>query len=392
MTGSRPKAGVAWSLLLTLVSSPLAVIGAPSAAWAQTDAQQKAAAEALFDEGKQLLSQGQFESACRRFEQSQEIDPGVGTLLYLGDCYERSGRLASAWAIYREAASAAAAAGQGERTRIADERARRLAPSLSKLVLLVPQDNRVPGFELLLDNRVLSPALFGVPFPVDAGQHELSARAPGRATWSNVIELKPNADYRNLQIPVLTVPGAVATPYDTPAQQNAAASGAASAGAASAGNVAGAANAPAAAPAGSAAADLSLGAPPSTAGAPGPDRTASYIVGGAGVVAIGIGVAFGLRASDKEDESKAGCPSGCITPEAADLNQQARTAATIANVSYAVGVAAIATGAYLFFTAGSGSEAAARAPAGSGSGFVSGVTFDAQLIPGAGHVSLSGRF
>jgi serine/threonine-protein kinase len=379
MTGPRPKAGVAWGLLLSLVSAPLAVLGAPSAAWAQTDAQQKAAAEALFDEGKQLLSQGQFESACRRFEQSQEIDPGVGTLLYLGDCYERSGRLASAWAIYREASSAAAAAGQGERTRIADERARRLAPSLSKLVLLVPQGNRVPGFELLLDNRVLSTGLFGVPFPVDAGQHEISARAPGRATWSNVIEIKPNADYRNLQIPVLVgnngaAPGAVATPYDTPAQ-SAAAGGAA---------------APAAPVAGSAAAELSLGTPAASPGAPGPDRTVSYIVGGAGLVAIGVGVAFGLRASDKDDESKAGCPSGCITQEAADLNQQARTAATIANVSYVVGALALGTATYLFFTAGSGSETAAR-PATS-SGFVSGVTFDAHLMPGAGQVSFSGRF
>jgi serine/threonine-protein kinase len=351
-------------------------MGAPETAWAQTDAQQKAAAEALFDEGKQLLSQGQFESACRRFEQSQEIDPGVGTLLYLGDCYERSGRLASAWAIYREASSAAAAAGQGERTRIADERARRLAPSLSKLVLLVPQEDRIPGFELLLDNRVLSPALFGVPFPVDAGQHEVTARAPGRSSWSNVIEIKPNADYRNLQVPALSAPGAIVTPYDTPAQ------GAAVAGAA----------APAPAPAaGSAAADLSLGAPARPA-APGPDRTASYIVGGAGLVAIGVGVAFGLRASDKDDESKAGCPSGCITRASADLNQQARTAATIANLSYAVGAVALATGAYLFFTAGSGSEAAARVPAGPGAGFVSGVTFEANLIPGAGQVSLSGRF
>lgn len=367
MTRPRPKAGIAWSLLLSLVTS----LAAPRAAHAQTDPQQKAAAEALFDEGKQLLSQGQFEGACRRFEQSQEIDPGVGTLLYLGDCYERTGRLASAWATYREAASAAAAAGQGERTRIADERARRLAPVLSKLVLLVPQDDRVAGFELLLDNRVLSPALFGVPFPIDAGQHEVTARVPGRAAWSNVIEIKPNADYKNLQIPVLTgsggaVPGAVATPYDTPAQ-SATASGASGP-----------------APAGSAAADLSLGASAAPAGAPGPDRTASYIVGGAGLVAIGIGVAFGLRASDKEDESKADCPSGCITQEAADLNQQARTSATIANVSYAVGVAALATSVYLFFSAGSGPETAAR----SGSG----LAFDASLVPGAGQLSLSGKF
>ena len=87
MTGPRPKAGVAWGLLLSLVTSPLLSLGAPRAAWAQTDPQQKAAAEALFDEGKQLLSQGQFENACRLFEQSQEIDRGVGTLLYLGDFF-----------------------------------------------------------------------------------------------------------------------------------------------------------------------------------------------------------------------------------------------------------------------------------------------------------------
>src|SRR6186713_2555584 len=85
---------------------------APAVASAQADAQQKAAAEALFDEAYQLLAQGQYESACRRFEQSQEIDPGVGTLLYLGDCFERSGKTASAWATFREASSAALAAGQ----------------------------------------------------------------------------------------------------------------------------------------------------------------------------------------------------------------------------------------------------------------------------------------
>src|SRR6185436_1424558 len=83
-----------------------------------------------------------------------------------------------------------------------------------KIVLLVPQEDRVTGFELLLDGRVLSPALFGVPFPVDAGQHELTARSPGRSTWSNVVEIKPNADYRNVQIPTLGGAGPALAPYD----------------------------------------------------------------------------------------------------------------------------------------------------------------------------------
>src|SRR6185436_9018693 len=288
MTAPRRKAGACWGSWLALVSS----LSAPGVAHAQTDAQQKAAAEALFDEGRQLLSQGQYESACKRFEQSQEIDPGVGTLLYLGDCYARSGKAASAWAIFREASSAALAAGQADRGRLADERARKLSVSLSKIVLLVSQENRVTGFELLLDGRVLSPALFGVPFPVDAGRHELTARSPGRNTWSNVVEIKPNADYRNVQIPPLTGAGPALTPYDGAPPT---------------------AVRPAVAPGtytGQQGLSRDQGA--GTSGRR-PDRTPAYLIGGAGVVALGVGAVFGLRASDKDGDAKSDCPSGCLT-------------------------------------------------------------------------------
>jgi hypothetical protein len=370
MTGPRRKAGACWGLLLSLVSA----LAAPGAAQAQTDAQQKAAAEALFDEGRQLLSQGQYESACKRFEQSQEIDPGVGTLLYLGDCYERSGKAASAWAIFREASSAALAAGQGDRSRIADERARKLSVNLSKIVLLVPQEDRVMGFELLLDGRVLSPALFGVPFPVDAGQHELTARAPGRSTWSNVVEIKPNADYRNVQIPALAGAGPVLTPYDTVPRTAAT---------------------PTVAP-GTYTGDPAIVADPrGTRATPRADRTPAYVVGGAGVLALGVGVAFGLRASDKESDAKAGCPSGCVTREAADLNASARSSALIANISYGVGVAALATGAYLFFSSGSSESASApggRGIAQAGTGDTRGLDVGVSWGASEGRVSLSGSF
>ena len=35
------------------------------------------------------------------------LDPGAGTLLNLGDCYEKSGRTASGWAAFREAVAVA---------------------------------------------------------------------------------------------------------------------------------------------------------------------------------------------------------------------------------------------------------------------------------------------
>jgi serine/threonine-protein kinase len=320
---------VSWLALTLLLTQSKSASG-------QTDAQQKAAAEALFDEGRQLLGQGQYETACRRFEQSQAVDPGVGTLLYLGDCYERSGKLASAWAIFREASSAAQAAGQGDRSRIADERARKLSPNLSKLALLVSQENRVAGFEVLLDGKLLSSALFGVPFPVDAGRHELSARAPGKESWSSLIDIKPGGDYQNVQVPALApTPGMGATlsgNFFTPG-----------------------------APSG-----VGVDAPAS-ASRQGPSSQQLVGIGFAagGLVAVGVGALFGLSAASKDDEAKAGCAGDrCYTREAAELNDDARSAALIANVSYGVGVAALATGAILYFSSdtGAGSEQARQRP------------------------------
>jgi len=60
-------------------------------------------------------------------------DPAVGTLLYLAECLEKSGRTASAWATFREASSAARASGQAERARIGQERASKLESRLVRL-------------------------------------------------------------------------------------------------------------------------------------------------------------------------------------------------------------------------------------------------------------------
>jgi serine/threonine-protein kinase len=88
-------------------------------AHAQND---KAAAEALFDQGVRLMKQNSFNDACPKLEESERIDPAVGTLLYLGECYERVGKTASAWATFREAASLANNMNQSDRARVAGSR------------------------------------------------------------------------------------------------------------------------------------------------------------------------------------------------------------------------------------------------------------------------------
>src|SRR6188508_1232334 len=90
-------------LLVSLVSRAEAQVSGES---------RRAAAEALFIEGRRLVAEGKTAEGCAKFAESQALDPGVGTLLNLARCYERIGRTASAWTTYREAASRAQAAGQ----------------------------------------------------------------------------------------------------------------------------------------------------------------------------------------------------------------------------------------------------------------------------------------
>src|SRR5580658_1649767 len=75
-------------------------------------AQQPSAAETLFEQGRELLATGKLVEACDKFAESQKLDPAVGTLLNLGDCYAKRGMTATAWATFMLAASTAHSANQ----------------------------------------------------------------------------------------------------------------------------------------------------------------------------------------------------------------------------------------------------------------------------------------
>ena len=69
--------------------------------------QEQAAAEALFQEARQLMKTGAYAEACPKLFDSNRLDTAVGTLLYLGECYEKSGKTASAWTTFLAAAESA---------------------------------------------------------------------------------------------------------------------------------------------------------------------------------------------------------------------------------------------------------------------------------------------
>src|SRR5439155_2189897 len=89
--------------------------------------------EALFRAGRAAADKGDFATACPKFEESNHLDPALGTVFNLADCDEHIGKIASAWQLFREVAQRLP--GGDDRIGIANGRASALEPRLPKLIL-----------------------------------------------------------------------------------------------------------------------------------------------------------------------------------------------------------------------------------------------------------------
>jgi hypothetical protein len=302
----------------------------PRAAQAQVSPEQKATAEAVFEEGMRLIKQGKFADACPKFEISQRVEPAVGTMLYLAECYEKTNRTASSWAMFREAASLAETSGQTERMKTAQARAARLEPRLAWLTIELSSDALVPGLQIRRNSVLVSNELSGTPTPVDPGELRVEASAPGRLPFSTKLDVPAKARL------VVTIPLLQAAPEAAAAPVPPVLAGQGSASAASDKVVP-----PTVAP-------LPSSQAPS---APAPHASPiPWVVASAGVAALGVGSIFGLKAMSNADDARQICPKGvCNEERGAAAASDAQTQAKISNVCFALGAAAVATGVVLYF-------------------------------------------
>jgi hypothetical protein len=171
----------------------------PALAAAQNASDTKAAANALFDEGKRLIAAGDVDHACAKFEASTQLVDQLGVRLNLADCHERQGRTATAWAEFSEAASQADKRGDA-RAAYARQRAEALEPRLTKLVISVLPANRPPGLVVRRDNVVVPSEAFGTPLPVDPGSHTIRASVGGRI-WLDRIEARKPGEVITVEVP-----------------------------------------------------------------------------------------------------------------------------------------------------------------------------------------------
>lgn len=313
-------------------------------AWGQTAAD-KAAADTLFNEGKRLITAGEIETACGKFEASLARFPQLGAQLALASCYEKLGRTASAWGEFRAAASTARRASDEQRQRFAEERAATLESRLSRLVIKVESGYRIDGLEVKRDGAALPPAELDLPVPVDPGDHVVEASAPGWVAWSTKVSVAAVPGVVEVIVPALGKAPIRMEPVEPAPATAEAARPAAPAKIEEPGRQIAIA---------AAVHDEGLGR-----------RRLAYAIGGGGVVLVSTSLMFGAVASRRWSDARSHCGDDGCDQAGHDLAGDARSMANLSTATFLVGTAALTTGVVLLLT---GSRAGTLSVSGVGVG------------------------
>jgi hypothetical protein len=300
----------------------LALAFTSSAAHAQTS-KNAAGAEALYEQARGLMKQGDFEHACPKFKQSYDLDAGGGTLLNLAECYEKQGKFASAWSSFKEALVIAQRDGRPERVEYAKKHIAIVEPKVSKITIEVPSEVNEPGLSVSLDGAPLGDAAWGVGMPVDPGAHQITASAPSKQIYEQTVQIDNGST--SIKIPKLEAAASGAAPPPV-------------------------------------AVDQDVVKKPVT-GEPvsgNSQRTVGFVIGGAGIVALGVGSYFGLHAMSKWSDRKDNCPNGACTQAAKSAGDDAKSAALISDIGFGVGIIAAGVGTYLVLSAKPSVESASE--------------------------------
>ena len=333
----------AWAAAFGLASS----IGLCTNVGYAQNAGGKAAAEALFREAVELMAGGNLSEACAKYQASQQLDPALGTLLRLADCYDRVGKTASAWALFVEAEVTAKRAEQPERMEIAATRAADLKNRLSLVKLVIVKEHTVPGLTLTINGADIPQASWGTALPFDPGPQTVTARAPGYRPWTTRFELQSGPTEHELRVPRLR-----AEPREPQAAK--------------------------VEPLASAQAPEQE---PSSA-----QGTIGYVVGGAGLLGLAVGGALGYRAYTLNEDSYAECArddANACTEKGKQLRDDAARYGNWATLVGGVGGAIAITGLVVVLTAPasrSASQAKAR------------WALSTEVTHGGAHMALTGAW
>jgi hypothetical protein len=272
-------------------------------------------AEQLFSDGKALMEAGKIDAACPKLQESYRLDKGGGALLLLGICHESQGLFATAWGELRGALAAAKHANRLDRIAVAQAHLAQVAPRVPHVAIVVPAADTTPALDVRLDGVSLKAASYGVALPVDPGQHDVEASAPGKIGWKTTMNIAPGQADANVVVPPLQ-----------PSVESA------------------------------------------RTAAPSGRGESIAIASGAAVVWLGLSAFWGIRALSAENRKPVACQSTdfrCVSNSRDDENERNRMAAW-STVAGAIGGAAAGTAVFLWITRPSSAAAPLTTPSACG--------------------------
>ena len=131
-----------------------------------------------------------FAEACPLLAQVYTADKRPESLVKLADCYEKAGKIASAYGAYALLVSLPDSPATDALRAKARARYAELGPRRSTVtVRLAPELRSAPGLRVRIDGRDLPPETWDAPHPHDAGRTLVTAEIPGKKPFSSTVDL-----------------------------------------------------------------------------------------------------------------------------------------------------------------------------------------------------------
>jgi len=266
------------------------------------------AAELLDADGTSLMQQHRYAEACPKLAQSDHLQPGTGVIMRLALCYEQSGKTASAWSTYREAAGRARRSNDDSLAQLATKHASALEPRLAKVTLRLSSGASPAQVEVRCDGVLLDGSVLGTPIPMDPGAHTVETSATGRQPFRKTFVVTQGDAPATVAIDI--GPGHGTSPPSNPSTDEG-------------------------------------GSSRST------QRTLALVAGGVGLAGVVVGSILGVAAISNWNQARSECTNGTTgcSPDALGREQTVRTDALWSTIAFSVGGAGLVGGALLWWTA-----------------------------------------
>src|SRR5689334_6761638 len=152
-----------------------------------TNAEIGAWADSLHAEAHDDFLHERYKQACAKYQQVLQLQDTLETHMQLAACYEKIGKLASAWAQLEHVARIGSRPVSNE----AREKMTTLEARVPKLEVVVPAEVAgLAGVKITRNGSPLVPASWGKPIPVDMGAHDIEVRARGRVPWMSTVKVE----------------------------------------------------------------------------------------------------------------------------------------------------------------------------------------------------------